>query len=828
MNTKLLSSVVLFSIVGGYADTLPTVYVIERTTPTNIFSQKVTQKQKELLLEGNGDIGSMLKLNPNIKVENKSTDIDGITDITPSKIEINGARFYQNSIVIDGISNDSKLDPVNSSKYSIYDVPGNENSMFIDLDLIEEINVYDSNISAKYGNFNGGVIDAITKRPKFERESKINFRHTSDKFVKFHSKKESDVTKESYGEDLRVPNNFKKSFLSLYHNEPLNEKSAILGTYSYKGSTVPKKYFSSFKDEEQESHNFLLKYSYFFEDDSIIDVIGTYSSFENNLFRNMTKNSDFTNTGGGANLKVNYEKDFDFWSLNTTASLGMSENSRENSATDYMGWIRLGEKNWGADQILGTPHSYEGGFGNIKKITNELSLNNELKSKDFEVLGMQNQLLTGIQLSYSDANYKRDIDSYRYYSPIQRIDLKCNGDKYTCDDGKQFFSERQKYKAEDVNADITTIGLYIEDIIKYKNLTFQPGVRLDYNNYLENIDLAHRLNASFDLFNDNKTIFLAGVNRYYEKSFLGFKLREARTPYSTEYRTVYQNVLQDWTTSAGKDSNIYIYKDLETPYSDELSFGLKQDIYQGNIFKIKYVKRDYKSQFKEEKGKWQQYTRPDGQLAYYEPISVTNNGWRKYDQITVSLYNQDAISLGNANFFYDLSTAFNQKNKSNFDTYDYEDDEVVNRTDVIYDGKVIDRSDLPTFKNPREYKLFLGVSDIDYSIFDYNAKLSFSGIFTYYEKSEGLNVSDTPMTAEKDLPNGGKTTVEAKSYSKTNYKDLFTLDLKLNAYFPITKKQTLDTTIEVLNVFDKIDDRQYQTNNYSMGRQFWFNVAYRF
>lgn len=174
MNKKTILS--LFTIVGlGYSDTLPTISVSDKSTdPSAISSQNISQKDIELMSHGNGDIGSVLKLNPNIQVEDKFNDKDTISDIKPSKIRINGAKFYQNSLLLDGISNDSLLDPVNDNDYAITDVPGNENSMYIDLDLVESIDVYDSGISAKYGNFNGGVIDVKLKDQVLKEKQSLN------------------------------------------------------------------------------------------------------------------------------------------------------------------------------------------------------------------------------------------------------------------------------------------------------------------------------------------------------------------------------------------------------------------------------------------------------------------------------------------------------------------------------------------------------------------------------------------------------------------------------------------------------------------------------
>ena len=53
---------------------------------------------------GNGDIGSMLRINPAVQFDNAQLSSYTPGDITPADISINGAQFYQNSFLIDGMS----------------------------------------------------------------------------------------------------------------------------------------------------------------------------------------------------------------------------------------------------------------------------------------------------------------------------------------------------------------------------------------------------------------------------------------------------------------------------------------------------------------------------------------------------------------------------------------------------------------------------------------------------------------------------------------------------------------------------------------------------
>lgn len=75
----------------------------------------------------------------------------GLTDNTPvgGQVTINGAMAYDNAILVNGVN---VQDPIF----------GQTNNLFIE-DSIEETQVLTSGISAEYGGFTGGVVNAITK-----------------------------------------------------------------------------------------------------------------------------------------------------------------------------------------------------------------------------------------------------------------------------------------------------------------------------------------------------------------------------------------------------------------------------------------------------------------------------------------------------------------------------------------------------------------------------------------------------------------------------------------------------------------------------------------
>ena len=169
MKKNLLLFLSSCGILFGESISTITVTSDEEKDSTNISAQKITADDIQSIGTKNSDIASALEANPNITISGSSSQSKNAASITPQKISINGGKFYQNNFNIDGISNDSLLDPALDSAdqrkdTNHNDVSGNESNFFLDLDLVEEIKIYDSLIPARYGSFTGGVIDVKTKR----------------------------------------------------------------------------------------------------------------------------------------------------------------------------------------------------------------------------------------------------------------------------------------------------------------------------------------------------------------------------------------------------------------------------------------------------------------------------------------------------------------------------------------------------------------------------------------------------------------------------------------------------------------------------------------
>lgn len=827
---KYFLSILLADILLGESLSVIVVDTKKEVDSTEISATKINRVKIDNSIQRNGYISSLLDTNANIEVEDTSQNSLTAGEIKPGKISINKAPFYQNSFLVDSISNDSLIDPNISRVNDPYDVPGNENEFFLDLDLIDYIKVYDSNISAQYGNFTGGVIDAKTIRVKDKTSYKFSFGHTSDKLTKFH------VHNSENFEQAKTDNSqpkFDKRFYNLYFSKPINDSNSMIFSYSRKESIIPGAYFGGFRDKKRLNQSFFLKGSHFFDDDSVLDIVGIYSPYESTHFQEYIKDSDAKIKGGGYNIKAKYEKDFDFWSMDTNFALRRSENSRD-SLNYNKEWIKTKSKPWGPiNESGGKEYSKEGGSGNIEKTQSAISYNLGLNSQEYKTGLFNHKFKTGFDFDFKRANYNRKDNTYYYNEATLNTNINCVLNTNDCVEGEQYFKERRIYQKENVNADIFSSDFYLEDKITYKNFELSPGLRVDYNNYLKNLDLSYRLNGSIKLFKNNKTVIYGGLNRYYGKSFLGYKLREARLPHYDQYRSSYKNIPNEWGTSADKDNQKYIFSNLKTPYTDERVIGLRQDI---DIVKLrtnlKYVHRNAKNKFSQHLGDYKVFTMPDGVLkGYYRPKYFGNAGYSISEIVSLNIGPTKALDFGIFNLGYSFSTSWSHSSSNSSSYEDIIEDKVKDTIDkAYYKGKFYDRENLPEPKKPNYYNLHLNMAFKSFDLFGLPTRLNLNNVIRYTSSYTDIVVPDSSKTVVyKDiLPDKSTKEYDVLVYEDVDFKKAITLDMSASFNFKIKDKHNLNFVTEVTNVFDKVQNVGTSLTKYKTGRQFWFNIAYRF
>ncbi|MEM9965534.1 MAG: STN domain-containing protein, partial [Asticcacaulis sp.] len=155
---------------------------------------------------GNGDANTVLRAMPNVQYQNDtSTDAgyDGMReiDMRPLEVSISGARVYENNFRINGvgvnnltgraenpglanfcgeISHDYCTAHDQTVVYGLH-----SQTVFVPEDFVESVRIVDSNASARYGDFQGGVVDYVLAEPKSQFSGTFNYSHSGSDWVEY-------------------------------------------------------------------------------------------------------------------------------------------------------------------------------------------------------------------------------------------------------------------------------------------------------------------------------------------------------------------------------------------------------------------------------------------------------------------------------------------------------------------------------------------------------------------------------------------------------------------------------------------------------------------
>lgn len=297
-------------------DVLPTIEVTATPFSQKMGTQILNSQQIEKLPTRNGSLTELLKNNPNVQFSNTADSSLSGGELEPETVSFHGEKFYNNNFMIDGLSNNNNIDPISTSGtagklgdlasgYNAWDLPaGGEQSLWIDSHLLDSLEVFDSNISAKYGNFVGGVIDAKIKDPDFKQPSgRISWRSTRDNWASFHldEKIKDDFKKVDF---TYYQPKFTKNFYSTNYNQPLIDKINILLSYNRSESEIPTYQYwaNNWRNQQRLSETYLIKGLYNLNKNNTITTTAVYAPHLTNLLRRGIKDGGFENAGGGYHI----------------------------------------------------------------------------------------------------------------------------------------------------------------------------------------------------------------------------------------------------------------------------------------------------------------------------------------------------------------------------------------------------------------------------------------------------------------------------------------------------------------------------------------------
>jgi len=737
--------------------TLPAIVVHGRQDPLTDASKTVDKTIIDRFPRRNGNINEILSFLPDIQYSETANLSTQGGEIIPSAVSIAGGKSFENNFMIDGLGNNSLLDPDADNPLSHDNVPGHAQQIFLDASLVDRITLHDSNVPASLGDFKGGVVQAATIEPGHEFGGSLFYRTTRDAWTEFHIAP-SEKTAFENSEDHKLQPKFKKHHAGFDIHLPVTSHLRLLAAYRLQIATIPLRHLGESRNQQRRNETFLIKLASEPTRSSELSLSWVYSPYEGRYFKKDYLNSDFTIFGGAYMANTEYRTALPFADLRLQAGYTEGENSREGPPD-----LILTQKTDGS-------WKQEGFVGDLEKKQQTFQFKTDLEFHRFLTGTVSHEINTGFDLQHIRGTSRRDETSYLYYYYL---------------DGS---AKRKVFKKHQAQATLRQLAFYIEDILHYRRLEVRPGLRLSYDDFMRNFNLAPRLAAAFDVFGNGRTVLVGGINRYYASTLLTYKLRDD-TPSSYWEQRPSEGSWTFWKNNTTATS----FASLKTPYADEYVIGLEQHIFGGKAV-FKYVQRQGKDAF----GMAFSDRQPDG-FWYY---SLDNNGRSRHESYRLSWEGQWR------NHYLSLSGTYQETTSSN-ESYDelWEQEDL--DEDVWYDGQILSKSQLPRkdFNRPWLVSL-LYIGQFPYGI-------TFSSLLKYRSGYQALE--DTHRKHEE---------LGIPIYEKVKRGGAITIDCTIDWRTFSWRGQQLVLNLEILNLLNK--KVATGEDSYELGRQVWLGAKYYF
>ncbi len=794
--------------------------VIQNHPSTDVASapQFVTSEEISQRNTGDGNITDLMKTNPAVQFANNDSNSMNQGEIKPSRISIHGSSSYQNAYRLDGVSFNNDFDPADSGLgETATRVSSGDQGIYIDSRLIDSMTVYDNNIPVEFGGFTGGTVEVSSRRWQGENSAHAYYRLTRSNWNHlFNDPAQSiDTSKNDTANPARFQNRYDKDDFGGWFELGMTDNSGIVFSASRRSSTIPMyttggdgiiidgngdlqqvEGAPGNRNQKRTSDNYLLKYSIDLSDRSSFDISANYANYDSYLFSSSVLNSGYDNLHTGLGFTGVFKHKLDIGQLELTASTQQLKDERTNDQQDF--FQILDYSDWKNPQELNT-----GGQGDLITKQNNQTAKAVIRFNAMEDgLGATHQPTVGAEYGYTKGTYNRDRDYFRY-----RFNGIADEEQW-----KGKVDHITRFKAGNHSADYNNYALFLDDNWQYGKLTLRPGVRIERDDFVSKTNISPRLSGVYDVFGDNSTQLIAGANRYYGRSMLTYALYGAQNAglENCYFDCDIDPSKNDWNSEVdyeGIDS-------LSTPYNDELTFAIQQDVLS-TTWRLQYVHREGYDEVRNRN----KNSVINGQTRN---IRVFDNGGRSsHDTVTLSMNNSQPWEWADASHVLTSSVSWQQSESNTpkdqgYSAYDPSNQ--VNLDKVWYDGKIIDASKLPStsFNSPIKFNLELTSVWDEYNVTFYN-RLQWWGARSQAVRYENQYYID---------PEYG----QVRKYNKQNFASKYTWDTRLgwkpDFAYGFSVSVEVNNVLNNKNVADRFVFKDQTLRSYDPGRQFWLQLNY--
>ncbi|PRM30101.1 TonB-dependent receptor plug domain-containing protein [Haemophilus influenzae] len=741
----------------------------------------------------NGNITDYLRSNPHIRYENSDQNGFQRGEIKPENISINGADPNQTAYFVDNvnINNDLAIDS------SIFDgamqvVPGisHTQAYFFDATMLSKVEVQDSNISASLGGFMGGAVIAKTKQNNIAALTdsiKLKYRTTNSSWAKMEAgdsvqKILKQVRPDDSGAAELQPKYNKQTF-NILAEKRLNDNLGMVFGYSRRTSSIEQNRLIGFdknannkaqldkQNHQRLSDNLLLNFNWTPQEKERIELGLRYSNYKELKYfkENIGNNVSDYHQALGSTLAWVHSFDSGVWT--NTLAYDRFKDKRKSSSNNV-------ETTSVSNQDGEPLYNFEkGGYGNSRLTQDNLHFSTEYVMDPFYLASTEHSISIGGIYQATKYQFYRPQD---VHSKIILSTLKNDG---TIDPFSLSESTTSKGR---VKTSYQNIGIYAEDLIKWRKFEFRPGIRSERDDYLKNNNIAPRFVARYHPWDD--TGFTLGLNRYYGRSFASLKLANRILKINDDSTRQHQN-----------------FSSLKSPYADELSLSFDQNM--GNLaLKLGYIHRDNKNRIILKRGET---------VRGIKKSSYINGRPFGVDIYTFQLNNIEPWKLGKT--YWTTSLGFDWLNTKRADV----SNEFNPNEPVYLDGKLMTRSQMlqQVNSNTEDWIARLG---IDMTIPDYDItwsnKVYMKAPIRSYEELDSDNNND-----------------DISRFRSYHYGRHTQWDSSIRWQPTIRGKHSVYLQVDILNVLNKTRKNKVTTIStndeygvYTPGREFWLEIGYQF
>ena len=787
-------------------------------------ARSIERDQIEGMPAGNGDITSLLRTNPAVQFDNSQLSSKTPGEISPANISINGQPHWQNLFTLDGMGMNNDLDPGNTAN-TTNALPGRSQGLAIDTDLLEKITVYDSNVPASFGGFNGGVVDAKTRDPKREFSGKLSVQMSRSEWTEYHLD-ENDPDLDEFEAAVGSGNQpeFDKLITRATLEGYLTDNFGLLGSFSRKTSTIPTRVFglthdtpvaNQQPDREIEIDNYFLKGVWDISPDLRLRASVTQAPEEDRGYGSNALNSYRVTRAGGESINLSLDWKAPVGLISQKLGWSDLENSRDSAANYMRVWRRSDSNDWSSTVVAS-----EGGFGDIEQGQKSISYQGDIHWNALQTGPVSHHLQTGVALEKSNVHFKR-LQPY-YSNSLQNLastDWCAPGDPW-CSIGNtsngwpgQYVSSYNLLEAGGVDFSTTQWAFYLQDEMQYKRLSLRPGVRIDSDNYMDQTTVSPRLAAVLDVLGDGETLVTAGANRYYGRNLYTYRLRESLEQMEVSYSREDQS--SPWVAGARSPAGSK-FSQLDIPYNDELSLALSH-LRWDTLFTLKYVERKARDQVSRAWGSQIGQPSEDTDTLKSNYYTYYNGGQSDSQIWSLSVAPQFPFQTLSSWTTAELVFDWSDINSSGLNDYTssigllWVDDPL-----IMYDGSVMRYSDRPAENYNRPWTARLITTTV---IPKWN--LTWTNFLRHRAGYRRVASTGKRIEYQGEL---------LREWMEQDYGSALTWDARIGWEQPFSGNQALFVNLDVSNVLNKrITSSASNTSfGYEVGRQFMAEVGYRF